>query len=163
MRTIIQAILSTLAIAVFQVEVWIIKSTTLILGPILPGLYTKVSDRLIHHEYRGTTNDIMGMVSGILVMTFITEIVFGPHLLIKVIVSAKKQKGSVDGANRKESKESFKYCCHHNFHNSHSKAYIPPEHKIPGIRGWCWAMYPTPEFCVTQRKIYKHVGIFCVS
>ena len=28
------------------------------------------------------------------------------------------------------------------------KAYIPPERKIPGVGGWCWAMPPTPEFCV---------------
>ena len=39
------------------------------------------------------------------------------------------------------------------------KAYIPPERKIPGVGGWRWAMHPTPEFCVTQRKIYQHVGI----
>ena len=25
------------------------------------------------------------------------------------------------------------------------------------------AVHPTPVFCVTQRKIYQHVGIFCVS
>ena len=40
------------------------------------------------------------------------------------------------------------------------KAYIPPERKIPGVGGWRWAMHPTPDFCVTQRKIYQHVGIF---
>ena len=31
---------------------------------------------------------------------------------------------------------------------------------------WRWglqlAMHLTPEFCVTQHKIYQHVGIFCV-
>ena len=43
------------------------------------------------------------------------------------------------------------------------KAYIPPERKIPGVGGWRWAMHPRPEFCVTQRKIYKHIGIFCIS
>ena len=43
------------------------------------------------------------------------------------------------------------------------KAYIPPERKIPGVGGWRWAVHPTPVFCVTQRKIYQHVGIFCVS
>ena len=42
-------------------------------------------------------------------------------------------------------------------------AYIPPERKIPGVRGWRWAMHTTPEFWVTQRKIYQNVGIFCVS
>ena len=40
-----------------------------------------------------------------------------------------------------------------------TKAYIPPERKIPGVGGWRWAMPPTPDFCVTQRKIYQHVGI----
>ena len=44
-----------------------------------------------------------------------------------------------------------------------SKAYIPTERKIPGVGGWRWAVHPTPEFCVTQRKIYQHVGIFCVK
>ena len=44
-----------------------------------------------------------------------------------------------------------------------TKAYIPPERKIPGVGGWRWAMHPTPHFCVTQRKIYQHVGIFCVG
>ena len=39
------------------------------------------------------------------------------------------------------------------------KAYIPPERKIPGVGGWRWAVHPMPEFCVTQRKIYQHVGI----
>ena len=29
-----------------------------------------------------------------------------------------------------------------------SKAHIPQERKIPGVRGWRWAMPPTPEFCV---------------
>ena len=29
-----------------------------------------------------------------------------------------------------------------------SKAYIPPERKIPGVGGWRWAMPPTPEFCM---------------
>ena len=43
------------------------------------------------------------------------------------------------------------------------KAYIPPERQIPGVGGWLWAMRLTPEFCVTQRKIYQHVGIFCVG
>ena len=41
-----------------------------------------------------------------------------------------------------------------------TKAYIPPERKIPGVGGWHWAIHPTPDFCVTQRKIYQHVGIF---
>ena len=40
-----------------------------------------------------------------------------------------------------------------------SIAYIPPERKVPGVGGWRWAVHPTPEFCVTQRKIYQHVGI----
>ena len=31
---------------------------------------------------------------------------------------------------------------------SMSKAYIPPERKIPGVGGWRWALPPTPEFCV---------------
>ena len=42
-------------------------------------------------------------------------------------------------------------------------AYIPPERKIPGVGGWRWAVHPTLEFCVSQRKIYQHVGIFCVT
>ena len=34
---------------------------------------------------------------------------------------------------------------------------------MPGVGGWRWAMPPMPAFCVTQRKIYQHVGIFCVT
>ena len=45
----------------------------------------------------------------------------------------------------------------------YSLAYIPLWCKIPGVGGWRWAMHPTPEFCVTQRKIYQHGGIFCVG
>ena len=29
-----------------------------------------------------------------------------------------------------------------------TKAYIPPERKIPCVGGWRWAMPPTPDFCV---------------
>ena len=29
-----------------------------------------------------------------------------------------------------------------------SKAYIPPERKIPCVGGWRWAMPPTTELCV---------------
>ena len=50
-----------------------------------------------------------------------------------------------------------------NGHMSPCRLNIPPERKIPGVGGWRWAMHPTPEFCVTQRKIYQHVGIFCVG
>ena len=48
--------------------------------------------------------------------------------------------------------------------NTGSKAYIPLQCKIPGIGGWCWAMPPTPDFCVgdtnilvswSQRKPFK--------
>ena len=37
---------------------------------------------------------------------------------------------------------------------NHSKAYIPPERKIPGVGSWRWVMHPTPDFCVTLTPIF---------
>ena len=34
------------------------------------------------------------------------------------------------------------------------KAYIPLRRKIPGVRGWRWAMPPTPEFCVGDTNMW---------
>ena len=62
--------------------------------------------------------------------------------------------------NRSEKKQQFSLLHLYYFRVRSTKAYIPPERKIPGVGGWRLAMPPTPDFCVTQRKIYQHVGIF---
>ena len=40
-----------------------------------------------------------------------------------------------------------------------SKAYIPLRRKIPGVGGWCWAMPPTPEFCVGDTNMLVYFGV----
>ena len=40
------------------------------------------------------------------------------------------------------------------------KAYIPLRRKISGVRGWRWAMPPTPEFCSQRNPMQNLIFVF---